>query len=142
MTHRIALTFAALAAAACGRPAADQQEAAPPPRVNILEPADGAVFAAGDSVAVVLAVEHLRLAPAGTDEPGTGHHHLLVNRSLADEAAPIPVDSGIVHLGRAQTRHAFGGLAPGSYTVVAVLGDYLHVPIAGQVRDTVRFTVR
>jgi hypothetical protein len=130
--------WGALALVAC----AGSPDAAPAPRATIMAPADGAEFVAGDTVRIVLEVEHLTLAPAGTDQVGTGHHHLLVNRSLADSTSAIPADSGFVHLGQAQTEHVLTDLSPGRYEVIAVLGDYLHVPIPGQQRDTVTFVVR
>jgi hypothetical protein len=107
----------------------------------ILAPTDGDTLA-GPGVQVQLAVEGIELQPAGTDLPNTGHLHLYVNHDLTPEGEPIPSEDGIVHLGKAQTEYVFAGLAPGDYTVVAVIGDHLHVRIPGVATDTVRITVR
>lgn len=113
-----------------------------PPRVHILEPAEGAELD-GPSVTVVMSAEHIRLAPAGDTTPGTGHLHLFVNQPVTDAGAAIPVGvDGIVHLGQAQASHELTGLAPGDYTVIAVLGDLIHRTIDPQAADTVRFRVR
>jgi hypothetical protein len=107
----------------------------------ILSPADGDTLA-GPDVLVRLAAEGIELQPAGTDLPNTGHLHLYVNRDLTPEGQAIPSEDGIVHLGRAQTEHLLEGLAPGDYTVVAVIGDHLHVRIPGVATDTARIIVR
>ncbi len=107
----------------------------------ILTPTDGDTLA-GPDVRVQLAAEGIELQPAGTDLPNTGHLHLYVNHDLTPEGEPIPSEDGIVHLGKAQTEYVFAGLAPGDYTVVAVIGDHLHVRIPGVATDTVRITVR
>ena len=50
-------------------PAADQA-----PRVYFVEPVDGAVVSS--PFPVRFGLEGMRVAPAGVDEPGSGHHHL------------------------------------------------------------------
>lgn len=113
-----------------------------PPRVTITEPAEGAELD-GASVTFVIAAENIALAPAGDATPGTGHLHLFVNQPVTAAGAAIPAGAeGIIHLGQAQTSHELTGLAPGEYTVVAVLGDLVHRTIDPQATDTVRFTVR
>ena len=107
----------------------------------ILTPAEGDTLA-GPDVLVQLAAEGIELQPAGTDLPNTGHLHLYINHDLTPEGEPIPSEAGIVHLGKAQTEHLLTGLTPGDYTVIAVIGDHLHVRIPGVATDTVRITVR
>jgi hypothetical protein len=120
---------------------ADQPQVPPPPSAVIVAPVVGASLSVAD-VTIELAAEHLTLAPAGTQEPNTGHLHLFINHDLTPEGEPIPQGEGIVHLGKAQTEHALEGLEPGDYTVIAVLGDWAHVRIPGAITDTVRFTVQ
>lgn len=112
------------------------------PRITILEPAEGAELD-GRSVVIVLGAENIRLAPAGDTASGTGHHHLFVNQTVVGPNEPIPAGvATIVHLGLAQTSHELTNLAPGEYTVIAVIGDLVHRRIDPQVTDTVRFRVR
>jgi hypothetical protein len=96
----------------------------------------------GPSVRVELAVENIALRPAGVDESDSGHLHLFIDRDLTPAGEVIPSEDGIVHLGKAQTEHLLEALAPGEHTVIAVLGDYLHIRIADARTDTVRFSVR
>ena len=112
------------------------------PRVEILAPADGAELD-GPDVRIVLRASDIDIVPAGEERPGTGHHHLFVNTPVTPPGEPIPSDvPGIIHLGLAQTEHVLEGLAPGEYTVIAVMGDFVHRYIEPQRLDTVRFRVR
>ena len=82
----------------------------------------------GGSVRVVFEVENVEIAPAGTMESGTGHHHLLVNTDLTPEGQPIPATEGVhVHFGRGQTEYEMTDLAPGDYTIIAVVADGVHI---------------
>ncbi len=109
--------------------------------VRLAEPADGAVIE-GSSVSIVLEVEGLEIVPAGTVQPRSGHHHLLVNTDLTPAGQPIPATPGVqIHLGGGQTDYDLTDLEPGEYTVIAVVGDAAHVPLDPPVVDTVTFTV-
>ena len=109
--------------------------------VRITSPAEGEVVAEGASVLITLEVSGVTLAPAGTMEPGTGHHHLVVDGIHPVGGLPIPALPGRVHLGQAQTEYELTGLDAGEHTVIAVLGDGEHVPFDPWVVDTVRFVV-
>ncbi len=115
---------------------------APVARVIIQEPAEGAEVD-GKSVTIVLGAENIVIAPAGDSTPGTGHHHLFINTPIVNAGEAIPAGvPNVVHLGKAQTSHALTNLAPGEYTVIAVVGDLIHRRVDPQVTDTVRFRVR
>ena len=109
--------------------------------VRISQPAAGARVEGG-SVLVMLEVSGLTIAPAGTMEPGTGHHHLVVDAELPAAGLPIPATPGVyIHMGQAQTEYELTGLTAGEHTVIAVVGDGAHVPLSPSVVDTVRFVV-
>ncbi len=112
-----------------------------PASVRITQPADGAVLPEGP-VLVALEVSGLTIAPAGTMDPGTGHHHLVVDRGLPALGATIPATlGGHIHLGGGQTEWELTGLGVGEHTVIAVVGDGLHVPLIPLVVDSVRFVI-
>ena len=87
----------------------------------------------GDTVASPFAVRFgisgMTLAPAGTEQPNTGHHHLLIDAKLEGEGLklPIPADANHLHFGKGQTE-ATVTLPPGKHTLQLVLGDWSHVP--------------
>ena len=139
-----------LALAACGgaedasavSEAATTEAAPPESRVVISGPEHGSDVD-GPSVNIVLQAEGLAIVPAGVDQPGSGHHHLIVNADFPAMDVPIPAVPGeSIHLGQAQTEFELTELSPGEYRVIAVVGDHLHVPLNPPVSDTVHFTVR
>jgi hypothetical protein len=67
------------------------------------------------------------VAPAGTNKPNTGHHHLLVDAPLPPLDQPIPNDKNHLHFGRGQTE-TFIDLPPGTHTLQLLMGDADHVP--------------
>ncbi len=112
------------------------------PSVRIVQPADGATVQGG-SVLVVLEVSGLTIAPAGTMDPGTGHHHLVVDAGLPAAGSPIPTTAGVhIHMGLAQTEMELTGLEAGEHMVIAVVGDGVHTPLNPYVVDTIRFVVQ
>ena len=111
------------------------------PSVRIVQPADGAMVQGG-SVLIRLEVSGLTIAPAGTMEPGTGHHHLMVDAELPAAGLPIPTTPGVrIHMGQAQTEYELTDLSAGEHTVIAVVGDGSHIPLNPSVVDTIRFVV-
>ncbi|EKF72992.1 hypothetical protein A11A3_15841 [Alcanivorax hongdengensis A-11-3] len=94
--------------------------------VFIVSPADGATVSS--PVKVEFGIEGMQLAPAGTDKPDTGHHHLLVDLdTLPAMDMPLPSNDHVIHFGKAQTSTELE-LAPGKHTLQLLLGDYRHVP--------------
>jgi hypothetical protein len=70
----------------------------------------------------------MTLAPAGSSDANTGHHHLLVDAPLPDAmGVPIPKDERHLHFGKAQTEAQIE-LPPGEHTLQILLGDGNHVP--------------
>jgi len=95
------------------------------PRVFIVSPENGATVTS--PVTVVFGIEGYALAPAGSYEPNTGHHHLLVNAELPPLDAPIPADDNYLHFGKGQSETVLE-LEPGDHTLQLLLGDGNHVP--------------
>jgi len=136
MTHRKSLLTAAIAILiqSCSGGSDPEQQAevtqnaaASEPQVYIVSPADGETV--GSPVTVQFGIEEYLLAPAGTFESGTGHHHLLVDAELPPLDQAIPSDDSHLHFGKAQTETVLE-LTPGSHTLQLVLGDGAHIPHA------------
>lgn len=120
-----------------GRPPAHATEGAPAWPVGIPEPGKPMAFIAnisdGATVSSPLTVEFgamgMLVLPAGEGEEGTGHHHLLINTTLSDEALtqPIPADANHLHFGMGE-HAATIELPPGRHTLQLLMGDANHVP--------------
>ncbi len=110
-------------------------------RVAIVQPADGDEVAAGP-VLFVMETEGIEIVQAGNMDPGTGHHHLIVDGDV-DWTLPIPNDPGVhYHMGLAQTQFTLEDLTPGEHRVIAVVADGVHIPLDPPVADTITITVR
>ena len=110
-----------------------EQPSAPPPRT--VSPAGAAVFfitpADGDTVRnpvrVEFGIDGMSVAPAGVNQPHSGHHHLLVDTDPPDMGLPVPADSNHIHFGDGSTFTELT-LAPGEHTLRLLLADYAHIP--------------
>jgi hypothetical protein len=97
-------------------------------KVYFAEPQDGAVISG--PVKVVMGVQGIEIAPAGTEKPATGHHHILIDTDVpTGEAAqnPLPADDNVKHFGKGQTEATLT-LVPGRHTLQLAVGDGNHVP--------------
>jgi hypothetical protein len=95
-------------------------------RVSIVSPANGEKVKS--PVTVKFAIEGISLAPAGSSDPNSGHHHLLVDTALPEAMGQvIPKDDRHLHFGKGQTETQIE-LPPGEHTLQLLLGDGNHVP--------------
>jgi hypothetical protein len=80
-------------------------------------------------VTVKFGIKGMTVAPAGTKDPNTGHHHLLIDTDPpADLSLPLPaIPDKIVHFGKAQTETTVT-LTPGKHTLQLLLADGNHIP--------------
>lgn len=94
-------------------------------RVYFVGLRDGAEVPA--KVTILFGVEKMGVAPAGIDNPNTGHHHLLIDTKLPALDRPIPSDFNHLHFGAGQTE-ATVTLSPGKHTLQLLFADHDHVP--------------
>lgn len=139
---RLAIVLSALAlsaptlAAQAAAPAAQQ----PVPEISIREPRDGATVPR--TFTVVFGLKNWGVAPASVNFPRTGHFHVLINTDAGAPGTVIPADSLHRHFGTGAIETTLT-LAPGSYTLRAVLGDHEHKVISRElVSAPIRITVR
>jgi hypothetical protein len=104
---------------------AEAEAASTAPAVFIVSPVDGATV--NSPVTVEFGIRGYTLAPAGTQDEDTGHHHLLIDTPVPALGAPIPADDNHRHFGKAQTFTELE-LEPGLHTLQLLLGDGNHVP--------------
>lgn len=94
-------------------------------KVFFVEPKDGAEISG--PVSVKMGIAGMEIAPAGTEKPNSGHHHILIDKALADPKSPLPADDNHKHFGKGQTEATLE-LKPGKHTLQLVLGDHNHAP--------------
>jgi hypothetical protein len=77
---------------------------------------------------VDFAIRGMGVAPAGVALAGTGHHHILVNRSLPRSVTDkLPFDDSHRHFGKGQTATLLN-LPPGRHTLRLLFADHEHRP--------------
>ncbi|AKH21035.1 DUF4399 domain-containing protein [Sedimenticola thiotaurini] len=107
--------------------------------VYIISPMDGDTVPT--TFTVHFGLKGMGVAPAGTDKPNTGHHHLLVD-GTGMPTLDQPMGGDIQHFGGGQTETELT-LEPGVHTLQLILGDQAHVPHDPPVAsEVVTITVR
>jgi Domain of unknown function (DUF4399) len=76
---------------------------------------------------IYFGLRNMGVAPAGSDRPNSGHHHLLIDTDLPPLDQPIPNDFNHLHFGAGQTQAEIT-LRPGDHTLQLLLGDKDHIP--------------
>ncbi len=145
-TRSLLLRSTAFAAALVAAPLSAQSAPAQPPaaqpapEIYLRAPRDGATVPA--TFPVEFGLRNYGVAPAGVDLKGTGHFHILINVEPPAPGVMIPADSLHRHFGGGQIETTLT-LAPGTYTLRAVLADHEHKVISRElVSRPVRITVR
>ena len=122
----IVFTFALLLGSEAYAQATGGPSHSPPgASVDFVDLKDGAVI--GTKTTIHFGLHGMGVAPAGTDKPNTGHHHLLVDVDLPPLDQPIPNDENHLHFGAGQTEVELT-LSPGPHTLQLLLGDANHIP--------------
>lgn len=128
-----------LAAAQAASPAPATAPASRP-EIYLRAPTNGASVA--PTFTVAFGLRNFGVAPAGMNVSSTGHFHLLVNTDAPAPGTVIPTDSLHRHFGTGAIETTIT-LAPGTYSLRAVLGDFEHKVISRDlVSAPVRITVR
>ena len=94
-------------------------------KVFIIQPKNGEMV--DKTFEVVFGIEGMTLAPAGTYQNNTGHHHLIIDAELPALSLPIQASENYVHLGKGQDRTILT-LEPGRHSLQLLLGDGNHIP--------------
>ena len=96
-------------------------------RAYIVSPDDGSTVSS--PITIIFGLEGMGVAPAGTEQESTGHHHLLIDTdpSSLDLDSGLPATDQIVHFGGGQTQ-VTKELPAGTHTLRLLLGDWSHVP--------------
>jgi hypothetical protein len=93
-------------------------------KVYIISPINGETV--NQTFVVRFGLKNMGVAPAGTEKPNTGHHHLLIDQAVLPPMDQ-PMGSAVKHFGAGQTEAELT-LAPGKHTLQLILGDASHRP--------------
>src|SRR3954447_5983546 len=93
--------------------------------VHFINLKDGTTLPA--KVTIRFGLREMGVAPASSDLPNSGHHHLLIDTELPPLNQPIPNDFNHLHYGAGQTETEIT-LKPGAHTLQLLMGDKDHIP--------------
>ncbi|MCA1790523.1 MAG: DUF4399 domain-containing protein [Thioalkalivibrio sp.] len=116
---------------------------APPENAEVyfISPADGETIQG--PVTVRMGLRGMGVAPAGVEVDKTGHHHLLINKTVddVDLEASLPFTDTSRHFGGGQTEGSLD-LPAGTHTLQLLFMDYRHVSFDPPVTsDVITITV-
>ncbi|MFL6796671.1 MAG: DUF4399 domain-containing protein [Xanthobacteraceae bacterium] len=97
----------------------------PGAEVYFIDLKDGATVPA--KLKLYFGLRNMGVAPAGSDRPNSGHHHLLIDTELPPLNQAIPNDFNHLHFGAGQTEAEIT-LKPGEHTLQLLMGDKDHIP--------------
>ena len=125
--RKIVLSFVMLVSAAATFAIAGETPAPADAKVYFINLKDGDTVTS--PVTIRFGLSGMGIAPAGTEAPNTGHHHLLIDATIEGDALneAIPMDEKHLHFGKGQTE-ASVTLPKGQHTLQLVLGDWSHIP--------------
>jgi hypothetical protein len=78
-------------------------------------------------VMIQFGLSGMGVAPAGSQNPNTGHHHLIIDAPTPPAGMPIPMNEQHRHFGGGQTEISVPLMA-GNHTLQLVLADGAHIP--------------
>ena len=109
--------------------------------VVITEPTTGSTVSS--PVKVCMAVDGVMVRPASKgDNPGTGHHHLLIDINLPrDLSKGLGKDANHIHMGDGSACKVLK-LASGKHIIRTLFATGFHVPYNPAITSTVIFTVK
>lgn len=94
------------------------------------------------SLTVEMGVDGLSVDTAGSMQPGTGHHHLLIDAGDSVPAGQVvPKDSTHLHFGKGQ-KEAIINLPEGTHKLTLQFGDGLHRSYGGQMATSITVNVK
>lgn len=141
-TARLVAAFALLAAFAAPLAAQTPRQPAAQaatPEIYFRAPADGSTVPT--TFPLAFGLRNYGVAPATVNLANTGHFHVLINVEAPAPGQLIPADSLHRHFGAGQIETTLT-LAPGTYTLRLVLGDFEHKVISpALVSRPIRITV-
>jgi hypothetical protein len=93
-------------------------------KIYIISPVNGETVS--QTFVVRFGLKNMGVAPAGTEKPNTGHHHLLIDQAVLPPMDQ-PMGNAVKHFGAGQTETELT-LAPGKHTLQLIFGDASHRP--------------
>jgi len=109
------------------------------PSVHFVTPADGATVS--NPITVKMAVEGMKVMPAGDLVVDSGHHHLIIDGQPVPMGEAVPADKTHLHFGKGQTETELN-LPPGEHTLTLQFADGKHQSYGPALSQTIKIEVK
>ena len=90
---------------------------------------------------VEMGVRTMTIKPAGALEPGTGHHHLIIDKGFMKYGEIIPMDKQHLHYGKGDTVAEIS-LPPGEHKLTLQFANGMHMSYGGQFSNEINIYVK
>tara|TARA_B100001741_G_C16252053_1_gene458947 strand:- start:124 stop:546 length:423 start_codon:yes stop_codon:yes gene_type:complete len=116
---------------------------------SIIDPTQSKVFFKnindGDTLespfTVEMGVLGMTIKPAGQPETGTGHHHILIDKSFMSFGEMIPMDDTHLHYGKGDTVATIS-LSKGSHTLTLQFANGMHMSYGEEYSNTINVYIK
>ena len=85
-------------------------------------------------------IEGMEVEPAGEQNEGKGHHHIIIDANSIDKGTIVPADEKNIHFGKGQTNFEIT-LEPGEHTLTLQFADGFHQSYGEQLSATITVNV-
>ncbi len=90
---------------------------------------------------VEMGVRTMTIKPAGELEPGTGHHHLIIDKGFMKYGEIIPMDKQHLHYGKGDTVAEIS-LPPGEHKLTLQFANGMHMSYGEQFSNEINIYVK
>ena len=90
---------------------------------------------------VEMGVIGMKIKPAGPLEPGTGHHHIIVDKTFIKYGEIIPMDKTHLHYGKGDTVASID-LTPGDHTLTLQFANGMHMSYGEQFSNSISIYIK
>ena len=90
---------------------------------------------------VEMGINGMKIKPAGQVEAGTGHHHILVDKSFMNYGEIIPMDAQHLHYGKGDTTVTLT-LPSGPHTLTLQFANGLHMSYGEQYSKSISIYIK
>ena len=92
-------------------------------------------------ILIEMGVLGMKIKPAGKLEPGTGHHHILINKNSMPYGEIIPMDEQHLHYGKGDTTTTIN-LPSGHHVLTLQFANGMHASYGEQFSNTINVYIK
>jgi Domain of unknown function (DUF4399) len=92
-------------------------------------------------VVIQMGISGMAVEPAGANNEGKGHYHIIIDGSFVEKGQMVPKDETHLHFGKGQTVDTLA-LSPGEHTLTLQFADGMHMSYGKDWSKTIKVNVQ